>query len=400
VTALRRASVCLIGFACAISDAAAQTADPLFRSWRWTEEITAPRALALGGAVTGLADDGAAALYNPAGLSTIPRIGEAHLGFRFGSHETFPPQGEISHNAKFSSPSYLVLRPAPWLGLSYHFATLRAKSRTLITDGSSSGALTTTINGPGVGVGIRVSPSVSVGVSVQATQLYIDEGRYESGAGNGGLPELRVRFIDTGDTRLLGTLGVLVRTRELSYGLAVRAGGSWGALRSAINPRTRTVIDEETHIGVGAPWVLSAGVAWRPELQRAKTLLLSTQVDRVFLGGIEAREAVASAFSSGDYGMPNAFEYRAGAELTIPYDRYRFQVRAGWHRQAAGMLVYDGTDPLERTRFPAATPRHFWSLGASAGLSTMIRGSAALRWGSDERLFVIGLAVRYPGLFP
>src|SRR5260370_22076818 len=50
-----------------------QTNDEFYRSWLWTEEVTAPRAAGLGGAYVALADDSGAAQLNPAGLTLLPK---------------------------------------------------------------------------------------------------------------------------------------------------------------------------------------------------------------------------------------------------------------------------------------------------------------------------------------
>src|SRR5262249_12524963 len=50
-----------------------QTNDHLFRSWRWDEDVTAPRAAGMGGAFVAVADDSSAAFLTPAGLTPLPK---------------------------------------------------------------------------------------------------------------------------------------------------------------------------------------------------------------------------------------------------------------------------------------------------------------------------------------
>src|SRR4051812_48043460 len=90
--------------------ATAQTTDPIFRSWRWTEEVTTARAFGLGGAMTGLADDGAAAAFNPAGLAILPRAGELQVGVRLHSTSDLDNGDSIETRTKAASPASLAIR--------------------------------------------------------------------------------------------------------------------------------------------------------------------------------------------------------------------------------------------------------------------------------------------------
>ena len=198
----------------AADPASAQTIDPIFRSWRWTEEVTTARTLGLGGAITGLADDGAAAAFNPAGLATIPRAGELQLGLRTVSQATLASGDGIRHLTKGTSPATLALRLGSRVGLSYHFIELRSASRIDFDDGREKGTLKTSVNGPGVGLGVRVSPFVNIGLSVTAYRFYVNEGDYTRVTD--GHPDAVVRFNSNGDTRVAGTLR-LTFARLLAY---------------------------------------------------------------------------------------------------------------------------------------------------------------------------------------
>jgi hypothetical protein len=409
VRVLGNAPLLALALAGAAADPAwAQTIDPIFRSWRWTEEVTTARTLGLGGAITGLADDGAAAAFNPAGLATIPRAGELQLGLRTASQATLANGDGVRHLTKGTSPGTLALRLGTRVGLSYHFIELRSASRIDFDDGRERGTLKTSVNGPGVGLGVRVSPFVNIGLSVTAYRFYVDEGDYTRATD--GRPDAVVRFNSNGDTRVSGTLGALVKARELSYGLAFRLGRRWRGRRTAIDPSTSRVLDEGTTFGVRAPSVLSSGIAWQPELRRAQSFLLTAQVDRVFLGAIEPSRASGVPFPASDYRMKSAMEWRAGGEVTIPVlGRWashgagrpnRLQFRAGFHRQPAGSIVYEGADPVQQGLFPAAGARNLMSIGTSIGGVTMWRLSGAYRFGADDRQAVVGIAIRYPGLFP
>lgn len=376
----------------------AQTTDPPFRSWRWTEGPTAPRGLGLGGAMVGLADDGSAGVSNPAGLATLPRVGEIQLGYQLESKGDLPNGDFAISRRKAATPVDLALRPSPWLGVSYQWVTLSAASSIALRDPPYGGTLKTSINGPGLGVGVRVSPFLTIGLALNALSLHIDEGSYTRDVESG--KDLSVRFAGKDETALLGTLGALGTVGEMSYGLAWRWGGGVGGLRSAVDPRTRQVVDDGTSFEIRAPSVLSAGLAWRPELRRAQTFLVTAQVDYLTLGAWRPTAVPGVGFGSSDYRMRGGLEYRAGTEITIPAWGARFQVRGGWYRQQGTTPEYLGSDPAERRRFPGAGARNLWSVGGSIGWSTLFRFSVAYSGRDPSGLLVVGLAIRYPGLFP
>lgn len=395
-----------------------QTADPIFRSWRWTEEVTAPRALGLGGAVVGLADDGVAAIYNPAGLATIPRAGEFQIGYRLRSRTTLANEDRIRYRTKINNPWTFALRLGTRVGISYHLMTLRSATGIDFDDGQRAGTLRTSVNGPGAGVGVRVSPFLSFGLSLSALRFYINEGQY-SETTTGGPSPLRVRFTSTGDTRVTGTLGALVKAREMSYGLTFRLGRKWRGDRRATNLATGIVIDDGSHFGVHSPSVISVGAAWQPEkVRRAGTFVLTGQVDRVLLSDVTVTGVPGLRFPGNAYKVRDTWELHAGSEVTFPFFPTlashcrgvcpnRFQIRAGWHRQGAGSLEFLGADPAERALFPRGGYRHLKAIGASLGGTTIWRLSSAYRFGGpgpflggESKLWVFSLTFRYPGLFP
>jgi hypothetical protein len=77
----------------------------------------------------------------------------------------------------------------------------------------------------------------------------------------------------------------------------------------------------------------------------------------------------------------------------------RIQLRAGWHYAPAETLVYHGSDPVEQATFQQGDGRNLWTVGMSIGASTIWRLSAAYQFG-DQHQTIVGLSLRYPGLFP
>jgi hypothetical protein len=82
----------------------------------------------MAGAITGLADDGAAAAFNPAGLATIPRAGELQFGLKTANTASLDNGDQIRNLAKGTTPASLALRLGGRVGLSYQFLELRSAS--------------------------------------------------------------------------------------------------------------------------------------------------------------------------------------------------------------------------------------------------------------------------------
>ena len=76
-----------LGMLLAGSSVNAQSNDHIFRSWRWVEDVPAPRAAGLGGAFVAVADDSSATFLNPAGLTLLPKteVSARSLESRVGS---------------------------------------------------------------------------------------------------------------------------------------------------------------------------------------------------------------------------------------------------------------------------------------------------------------------------
>ena len=71
------------------------------------------------------------------------------------------------------------------------------------------------------------------------------------------------------------------------------------------------------------------------------------------------------AHARSDYELDDAWEPRAGLEVSLPFSSASLQFRGGYHRVANGALRYAGTDAVEAASFLGTAPENVFSAGAS-----------------------------------
>jgi len=153
--------------------------------------------------------------------------------------------------------------------------------------------------------------------------------------------------------------------------------------------------------------VISTGLAWHPPrrdgFKGAKTLV-SLQGDWLFTPGDVGQIGARGAFRPEDYRLSRGYAVRGGAEASWPLwggDRpWVLTMRVGARWEKAVAVEYTGEDPSERLRFAGGEPAWGFSAGASFGLRTLAQGHASLSWRDGDCTVLIGVTVRYPGLFP
>jgi hypothetical protein len=383
--------------------AEAQTTDLIFQSWRYAEEPAPPRNFALAGAVAGLADDAGCVEVNPGGLATIPRPAEIVLGWQLKSRGTLPTGDRVETSVKATSPMIAVARPLPRFALSVQFVALRSETKVESPDAGlqpRQRQLAASINGPGLGVGYRVNPYVTAGVTINALQLHFDDVRYTTAS------PLAVRLMSRGKTRVAGVVGVLYRPpvwfgrHQMSFGGALRWPQKWDGNRTANDPVSGRIVDDASLFTVREPAMLSAGVAWQPQLRRGAGLLTTVQLDRLWYSQIRPSAVPGIPLPASDFGVPGRYCFRLGEEATISISRARFQLRGGWRHGPAGTIVYSGPDPEARTFFPQTETRDAFTVGVSVGWTTIWQVSVGARFHDGPTRVVAGVSFRYPGLFP
>jgi hypothetical protein len=364
---MRTAAAVLLALAAA--PAAAQTNDHLFRSLRWWPEPLAARVAGLGGAVAALPDDTGAARANPANLTSLTRTEVAATLRHTGAGASQPAAGTIPSDPLGAHTALGHLAGGGRIGTRWAVsasiagtrqARIRLDARPLPDGLTDEGTLDLKVTAGGLAGAWQIGRAVHLGAHLDAVRASISgEYRRES---PGQPAALRVG-VGGAATRISGGLGaVWEATSAVRFGVSGTTGSSWSLERTAVSPALNVTFDPGSEFRVRQPAVLAAGACVRVSRQ----VTAVAQLDRVRYGEIQDALTIRlGAHSRSDYALDDAWEPRAGLEVSLPFSRASLQLRGGYHRAAAGSLRYVGTDAVELASFLGTAPEDVFSAGAS-----------------------------------
>jgi opacity protein-like surface antigen len=378
-----------------------QTNDPVFRSWRWEDRSTlSPRAAGMGGAFVAVANDFGAALLNPAGVAACPKALEGAWN------------GVVPNNASFGEER---VRRDEWaagilarVGCRFGMALYFEKPASLRIDEDPGspyrGSFEAGVSGPGAAVAYRVHHRLEVGAGVRFLELD-SAGVSSPRASPTTTPVTFTDGHNKWDTAW--TAGLLFNLHPRTHaGLAYRSGVKWPLLR---DPPAQVAGSSFSKPALRMPAVLSAGAAWEVRIAHHRAwMILTAQADLVRYSEVESGLLAArQQFSASDYRLSDAWDLRAGVEMSVPTQCWTgcgtmFQFRLGVHRQQSPILSYEGANPAEATLFPGEPTRWVGSAGGSFALKLVlpIRLDFAARFGKGVSTTVIfGVALRYGRTF-
>jgi hypothetical protein len=388
---LRRAAGLLLALVAA--PAAGQTNDHIFRSLRWWSDPLAARAAGLGGAAVALPDDTGAARANPASLTSLTRTEVAATLRRTGAGASRPAAGTIPSDPLGAHTALGHLAGAGRIGTRWAVGAQIAGTRQVrlrldprpLPDGlTDEGTLDAKVTAGGLAGAWHIGRALHLGARIDVTRASISgEYRRES---PGQPAELRVGMGGAA-TRLAGGLGaVWEATRDVRLGISGSSGAGWDLDRTAVSPALmNATLDPGSTFRLRQPAVLSFGGCAR--LSRQVTAV--AQLDRVRYG--EIRDALSirlGAHARADYALGDAWEPRAGLEVSVPFRSASLQLRGGYHRAANGALRYEGNDPVELASFLGTTPEDVVSAGASLATRGFRLDVAALFSDPGDQLLV------------
>ena len=364
---MREAAALLIALAAA--PAAAQTNDHLFRSLRWWPDPATARVAGLGGAAIALPDDTGAARANPANLTSLTRTEVSATLRHTGSGASDPAAGTIPSDPLDDHTTLGHLggagRIATRWAVSAQITGTRQARVSLdprpLPDGlTDEGTLDLKITAGGVAGAWHIGRAFHAGAQVDVTRASISgEYRRES---PGRPAELRVG-VGGAATRVAGGLGaVWEATPDVRLAVAAFTGSGWDLDRTAVSPALNVTLDPGSEFRLRQPALLSSGACVRI----SPRVTAAAQLDRVRYGEIQDVLSIRlGAHARSDYELEDAWEPRAGLEVSLPFSSASLQLRGGYHRVANGALRYAGTHAVEAASFLGTAPESVFSAGAS-----------------------------------
>jgi long-subunit fatty acid transport protein len=372
--------------------AQAQTNDHFFRSWRWTREEGSARAAALGGAALALADDSVAARDNPAALTSLSRTEIAVHLLRRGSATT-PAGDSLAGGAtlgSFSVGARLGTRLAAGLyAADTRHARIAMAARPLPDGLTDEGGLEVRVREAGLAAAWQIAGTFHAGGRLSLGYASVS-GEYRREAA--GQPT-RLR-VGTGgsDARLTGALGAVWQPAErLRLAFAAEKGNAWTLDRTAVSPWLDVTLDSGSTYRLRQPSVLGVGAS----IRLSRKAVAFGQADHVRYSEIQSALIIRQgAHSRDDYRLADAWEPRAGLEVSLPFTKVSLQLRTGIERLAEGGLAYQGRDVVEQAAFPGSAAQVGWTAGAAL-VTGSFRLDAAARGAGERPAFLAGLTARF-----
>jgi long-subunit fatty acid transport protein len=411
--------------------ASAQTNERIYERLDFRFVTPGARAVGMGKAFVGLADDATAAYSNPAGLSNLLA---KEFSFEVQAtdirHErlTSLVPGGPTETRRFGErvwgPSFLSFAvPLDRWTASFFLNTVQNYRESFAFEGRPVPGLGAPEDGAfgevsvqnqeyGLGLSFVVNRFVSIGASGVVTALSLaSEGR----SGTPFNPRNGTNTIDSG-TRLTGMGGILIKpARGLSIGASFSAGATfdletklfgrflYGDSVDSLEDRVRN--GDAAPISYVVPPRLGIGASWRiwdrfTVVFDANRILYAKQVNDEFL--IVDFQAQAFNLSGNNFFVRDVWEVHAGAEYRIYKPRLTVAFRGGVFTDPDHSLRFRGSpaetiaSELLEFRFNSVSDRT--DVGGTVGLGIMLANrfqvDAAASFAKDAREVVVSFVVR------
>jgi long-chain fatty acid transport protein len=392
------------------------------------------RALALGGAFVALADDGSAALTNPAGLPSLKKPEVMVEGRRFNLTSVFTDKGRLigtpsgigidtvnglvdgKAKSNLSRPSYasVVLPKGPFAIAAYYWDTA-AFDTSFRTSGAFTGIyrlfptandLSYNIKGIGGSAAFHLKSGIAVGIGATHYDFSISSltRRYEF-TSNGcspcdqagqafGPPDFSPANVNNQQTQSgtdkkwgfhFGVLAQMSTKLQIGYGIRIAPRFDFQALsRGGAEFSNENVVSSSAPGTFHLPDELAFGVVYRP----SEALTVTTEFRRMRYSTLADRFVLLLSYpqpgpSGANFKADDGNEYHAGAEYTIKRANTRILLRGGAWYDPQHTVYFSGSTDIGAGFGNVRLPKRKGTIHGAGGVGLDVGGHLLIDAGVD-----------------
>ena len=351
------------------------------------------RAMGMGGAFIGVADDATAAYTNPAGLTILTRP-ELAAEYKYTQYKT-----TVNNVTLFGSPvnaydvsSINKVNGISFLSFAYPtekvtFTVFRHELVNLDTDVPVSGISSTSYNKVrfnvdtlGVAAGVKLAKSFSMGINISFSDL--DWHNYSS-------PDVLYPYTyQYTDSKTHGSIGLFWNPfGDFNIGAVYRYGPEFSYYYN--NSST----GDKHQDSIKIPDSYGLGLSYR----FFNALTVAADVNYVQYSQImkDLKVSSVSFFPASDYKCDDSLDVSAGLEYSFSLASVFWAVRGGYHYVPGHTSYYNGPNDVARTAMPKAKDEHIGSAGIGVVLGKNFQIDCAGSWSDIRNEYIGSLVYRF-----
>lgn len=351
------------------------------------------RALGMGGAFIGVADDATAAFTNPAGLTILTKP-ELAAELKYTQYKNTGRTavmtgggGGVPSGAFWESTTTNDVSGLSFLSFAYPtekatftlfrhaLVNLNTKIPPFRSDWSGNITYKSTVDTYGIAAGIKIVEGFSLGLNVGFSSM----DSYTI------LPS-SADYFKTTDSKVHGSVGLFYNPfGEFNVGAVYRYGPEFKFPYSVAGGAAY-----EDNLKI--PDAYGLGLSYR--FFNALTLAADINYIR-YSQMMKDFRLVDTAVSASDYKMDDAIEVSAGLEYAFPVASIPVAVRGGYHYLPFHERYYDGSNAIYRALLPEEKDEHSFSVGIGAVLEKNIQVDFAGSWSDMKQDYILSLVYRF-----
>lgn len=352
------------------------------------------RALGMGGAFIGLADDATAAFTNPAGLTILTRP-EFAAEYKYTQYKTTGrtavmagggggvPSGaflEATTTNNVSGVSFLSFayptERATFTLFRHELVNLKTQFPPFRSDWSGDIKYNAKVDTYGLAAGVKIVKGFSLGLNVGFSAL----DTYTI------IPSSTTYYKFT-DSKVHGSVGLFWNPfSEFNVGAVYRYGPEF---KYPYAPVSGSAVYEDN---LKIPDAYGLGLSYR--FFNALTLAADVNYIR-YSQMMKDYKLVDTAVQASDYKMDDAIEVSAGLEYVFPLASVPVAVRGGYRYSPFHERYYNGPLAIYRDLLPKGKDEHSFSAGIGAVLGKNIQVDFAGSWSDVKQDYIMSLVYRF-----